>query len=789
MEKEVRQVRISVRSLVEFILRSGDLDHTQGRSEPDAMQEGSRLHRKLQKAAGPAYHAEAAMSRTERIPYEGSVYEICVEGRADGVITRPDGRIVIDEIKCVYRDLSGITEPAGVHRAQAMCYAYMTAADRELTSVGIRLTYCNIDTENVKYFEEEYDAGALAAWYQKLLREYCRWAAWQYEWRLRRDASIRRAEFPFPYREGQKELVAGVYRTILRGKKLFIEAPTGVGKTISTVFPAVRAMGEGLAEKLFYLTAKTITRTVAEEAFRLLIEQGLSFKLVTLTAKDKICILDKPDCDPRRCERAKGHYDRVNEAVYDMLTHEEGITRELVRQYAGKHKVCPFELCLDIACFADGIICDYNYVFDPNVYLRRFFSADKKQDYVFLIDEAHNLVDRAREMYSAVLYKQSFLSVKRYVKEAGEGGALVRRLDDCNRSMLALKRECEDCLVLESAGELALKLTHLMTEYEEYLDEMGEPEGKDEILELYYAVRRFLMIYELLDDHYVIYTDYDEKEEFRITLSCMDPSVNLAKCLERGRSAVFFSATLLPIRYYKEQLGGSGEDYAVYAPSPFRAENRLLMIGSDVSTRYTRRNEEEYEKILDYIVRFTGAKTGNYLVFFPSYQMMNQIYGPAKERLPGILIQKNGMTETEREEFLDYFCETPKETRIGFCVMGGIFGEGIDLKEDRLIGAVIVGTGLPMVCNERELFRNYYEDRNGHGFDYAYLYQGMNKVLQSAGRVIRTVTDKGAILLLDERFLSPSYQSIFPREWFPHYVVNRNRMEIELKRFWEREAE
>ena len=319
MEKEVRQVRISVRSLVEFILRSGDLDHTQGRSEPDAMQEGSRLHRKLQKAAGPAYHAEAAMSRTERIPYEGSVYEICVEGRADGVITRPDGRIVIDEIKCVYRDLSGITEPAGVHRAQAMCYAYMTAADRELASIGIRLTYCNIDTENVKYFEEEYDAGALTAWYQKLLQEYCRWAAWQYEWRLRRDASIRRAEFPFPYREGQKELVAGVYRTILRGKKLFIEAPTGVGKTISTVFPAVRAMGEGLAEKLFYLTAKTITRTVAEEAFRLLIEQGLSFKLVTLTAKDKICILDKPDCDPRRCERAKGHYDRVNEAVYDAI--------------------------------------------------------------------------------------------------------------------------------------------------------------------------------------------------------------------------------------------------------------------------------------------------------------------------------------------------------------------------------------------------------------------------------------------------------------------------------------
>ncbi len=789
MEEEIRQVKLSVRSLVEFLLRSGDLEHGQGRADPEAMQEGSRLHRKLQKAAGPEYQAEVPLSHTDVVRYEGKDYAICVEGRADGIFARPDGQVVIDEIKCVYRELSGIAEPAGVHRAQAMCYAYMTAVNRDLAQIGIRLTYCNIETEQVKYFPEDYDRDALAAWYRALILEYCRWAAWQYEWGLRRDASIRRVNFPFPYREGQRELAAGVYRTILRGKKLFLEAPTGVGKTISTVFPAVKAMGEGLVQKIFYLTAKTITRTVAEEAFRLLTEQGLAFKLVTLTAKDKICILDQPDCNPDRCERARGHYDRVNEAVYDILTHEEGITRELVSRYAKRHRVCPFEMCLDLACFADGIICDYNYVFDPNVYLRRFFSADKKQDYVFLIDEAHNLVDRAREMYSAALYKESFLLVKRRIKEAKGPAALIRRLDDCNRSLLQLKRDCPDCRVLESAGELVMKLMHLMTEYEDYLDEMGEPAGKEEILDLYFDVRRFLMIHELIDDNYVIYTDYNEKEEFRITLSCMDPSVNLRGCLERGRSAVFFSATLLPIRYYKEQLGGTDEDYAVYAPSPFRTENRLLMIGRDVSTRYTRRNIREYEKILDYIVRFTRARTGNYMVFFPSYQMMNQIYELAGEALPGILMQKNNMTEAEREEFLASFHETPKESRIGFCVMGGIFGEGIDLKEDRLIGTVIVGTGLPMVCNERELFRDYYQERNGQGFDYAYLYQGMNKVLQSAGRVIRTVTDRGAILLLDERFLSPSYQNLFPREWFPHLVVNREQMEVELRRFWEKEAE
>lgn len=780
-----RIVKISVRNLVEFILRSGDLDNTQGKREPDAMQEGSRLHRKLQKLAGPSYQAEVSLSLTTPVEQDGKTYEICVEGRADGIITGTDG-VTIDEIKCVYRDLALIGEPVGVHRAQAMCYAYMVAGRRKLGTVGIRLTYCNIESEQVKHFHETFRYCDLEEWYLTLIRAYCKWAAWQYEWRLKRDESIRNAVFPFEYREGQRDLVSGVYKTILRSKKLFIEAPTGVGKTISTVFPTVKAMGEGLVEKIFYLTAKTITRTVAEEAFRILVDQGLYFKLVTLTAKDKICILDKPECNPASCERARGHYDRVNDAVYDLLLHERGINRDLILFYAERHQVCPFEMSLDVTNWSDGIICDYNYVFDPNVYLRRFFMADKKQDYVFLIDEAHNLVDRAREMYSAVLYKQAFLDVKRYIKDAGGSGcaSMIKRLDACNSLLLKLKRECEDCMVLDTAGDLVMQLLRLMTDYEDYLEEMREPVGVDEILNLYFDVRQFLMIHELLDEKYLIYTDYDERDEFRITLSCMDPSTNLTACLEKGRSAVFFSATLLPVQYYMDQLGGTKQDYAVYAPSPFRAENRLLMIANDVSTKYTRRGAKEYERILDYIVRFTEAKTGNYLVFFPSYQMMNQIAGLAEDRLPGLCVQQSNMSEAEREEFLRLFEEEPSETRIGFCVMGGIFGEGIDLKEDRLIGAVIVGTGLPMVCTERELYRSYFEERNGRGFDYAYLYQGMNKVQQSAGRVIRTDTDRGAILLLDERFLQQQYQSIFPREWFPHYVVNRDSMAVELGRFW-----
>ncbi len=785
MEKDKNEIKISVRSLVEFVLKSGDLDNrTGGRKDTEAMQEGSRIHRKIQKRMGSNYSAEFPLSIMVPVKRDELELEITVEGRADGIISLPEESpsIVIDEIKGVYMELSHLEAPVPVHRAQAMCYAYIYAKQHMHNTIGIRMTYCNMETENIRYFEETFSIEDLEDWFQKVIEEYGKWAAWQYNWSLYRNKSIKEIEFPFEYRPGQKKLVADVYRTIIRDKRLFIEAPTGVGKTISTVFPTVKAMGEGFVMKVFYLTAKTITRTVAEETFQLLVKKGLHLKSVTITAKEKICILDKPDCNSAACPRAKGHYDRVNDAVFDLLNNENEISRELIQEYAEKHMVCPFEMSLDVTLWADSIICDYNYVFDPNVYLRRFFINEKKNDYVFLIDEAHNLVERAREMYSAVLYKKQFLTVKNLVKAVSK--KLERRLQTCNEDLLKLKRECDNCNVVENITDFVLHLLRLMTEYDEFLQDNSNIEGKEEVLQLYLDIRHFLNIYDIYNEKYLTYTDYDEQGEFRIKLLCMDPSCNLNKCLEKGKSAVFFSATLLPIHYYKEQLGGREEDYAVYAPSPFHTDNRLLMIGRDVSTKYTRRNETEYKRICEYIYSFTSAKKGNYMVFFPSYQMLNSIAQLAEGSLEGLVIQKSYMTELEKEAFLEEFTTEPETSRIGFCVMGGIFSEGIDLKSDRLIGAVIVGTGLPMVGNERELFRSYYDSINGRGFDYSYLYQGMNKVQQSAGRVIRTMEDKGAILLLDERFVQKQYISLFPREWFPNITVDLQSMETELECFW-----
>lgn len=778
-------IKISVRNIVEFIMKSGDLDNSYSRRDPDAMQEGSRLHRKIQRRMGPEYQAEVPLSITIPVKRDGSEFDLLLEGRADGIIKRIEQertQVTIDEIKCIFAPLVQITEMIPVHRAQAMCYAYIYATQQQLNHIGIQLTYCHMESESIKQFEEEFSMEQLALWFEGLVSEYCKWACWQVTWRQNRNQSIKLIDFPFDYRPGQKDLVTGVYRTIIRDKKLFIEAPTGVGKTISTVFPTVKAMGEGFLSKIFYLTAKTITRTVAEDTFYLLRDKGVQMKVVTITAKEKICILDKPNCNPSSCPRARGHFDRVNNAVYDLLINETAISRELIEEYAGKHEVCPFEMELDVTNWSDVIICDYNYVFDPNVYLRRFFSEEKKQEYAFLIDEAHNLVDRAREMYSATLVKQDFLEVKKLIKDKSK--LLAKRLDACNEVILRYKRECEDCKTWDEVGDLVIALLRLMTEFEEFSKEFSDFEGRDMLTQLYFNVKHFLAIHDNFDDDYLIYSDYVENQSFRVKLLCMNPARNLLDHLNKGKSTIFFSATLLPIHYYMEQLGGSKEDYAIYAPSTFDPKNRLLLIAKDVSTKYSRRNEEEFLRIVDYVEGCVSAKVGNYLVFFPSYQMMSRIYEIAASRISGIIMQKSNMNEEEREEFLSQFTCEPTESKIGFCVMGGIFSEGIDLTKDRLIGAIIVGTGLPQVCNERELYRGFYDANDHTGFDHAYLYPGMNKVLQSAGRVIRTIEDKGVILLLDERFLNSQYKSIFPREWEDYKVVNQSSLKEELLNFW-----
>lgn len=790
-------VKTSVRKLVEFFLRSGDIETGSSLvSDPEAMQEGSRLHRKIQRSKKAGYRSEVPL----KMSWRRDGYELVLEGRADGIDSAEyeDGdardenesavrRVpLIDEIKCVYKDVRQIEEAEPLHLAQAKCYAYMHAGPAGHKDVLVQITYCNMETEEIKYITQHYDMEELAQWFDDLMDQYKLWADMYVEARRRRDDSIKAMVFPFSYRPGQKKLAAMVYRSINDERNIFLQAPTGVGKTISTLYPALKGLGEGKAERVFYLTAKTITRTVAEQTLLLLQKQGLSMKAVTITAKERICDNEVMECNPAACAKARGHFDRINGALYALLTEREIIRREDILEYSEKYQVCPYELSFEAAGWADCITCDYNYVFDPHVNRKSLFG--EKSGCVFLIDEAHNLLDRAREMYSAVLKKEDFVRMKKLFRDKNK--SIVRKLQNCNRELLRMSKNVEE--IAENIDSLYYPLFWLLGTMEDYLKDHPEMENREEAVEFYFQARHFFMILDTMEDGYEIYGE-GGGTHLKVHLFCVDPSSRLAEYLEKCRAGIFFSATLLPIRYYRQLLGGSGSMDAFSVSSPFEKERRLLAVASDVTSRYSRRGTEQYQKMVRYLEETISVKPGNYMIFFPSYEMLSQVLALAEESTLSLaadfLVQSTSMSETEREEFLDAFREENSKSLIGFCVLGSIFSEGIDLTGRRLIGVMIVGTGIPQICEERERIRAYFDRKGKKGYDYAYRYPGMNKVLQAAGRVIRTAEDTGTILLMDDRFLLRENQMLLPEEWDSYYEVNLYNYEKVLEQFWEKVQE
>ena len=804
-------ISVSVRSLVEFILRSGDIDNRGGSVKADAMQEGSRIHRLLQSREGPSYHSEVPINHI--IP--GEDYDIELSGRADGIITPDEGTVTIDEIKGVFKELKRISEPKDVHLAQAKCYAYIYALKKGLTEINVRMTYCNVESEEVKYFHFGFTFKELSSWFDEIIESYRRFASFSYEWKKKRNASIKDLEFPFDYREGQHELTEGVYRTIFRGKRLFLEAPTGTGKTIAVLFPAVKAMERGLTERIFYATAKTVAATVPNEAINIMRDNGLFLKSVTLTAKEKLCFTGETDCNPVSCPYAKGHYDRINDALYDLLTTEDDYSRKRILEFAEERKLCPFELSLDLSLFCDTVILDYNYCFDPKAKLKRFFGENITGKYIFLVDEAHNLVDRGREMFSASLVKEDFLSARAKLLEgdklltdnspakkkdkaekiAEEEAAkavkkLLTLLSKCSRALVPLKKEVDrgDGVVGPNIDDLIPLLYRTAVVYDTLLENAAKAGIRvdKEVMELYFNIRWFLSVYENEDDSYVNYAEINSKDNLIIKLYNVDPSVELRKCTDRAVSTVFFSATLLPVTYYMDLISGDREDYTIYATSSFDNRNRGVFISKDVSSRYKKRSDSEYQRIAAEIYEVTRVKKGNYMVFFPSYAFLKSVEEKYRDSFDDgeadIIVQERRMDEDSRSEFLKRFDE--QNNILSFCVSGGIFSEGIDLKDESLIGAVIVGTPLPQVGLERTILKDYFDERGEDGFDYAYRFPGMNRVLQAAGRVIRTETDRGIVALLDERFMERSYQKLFPREWEDIQVFELGSAAEVIEEFW-----
>lgn len=787
MKDEKLALSISVRELVEFIMRSGDIDNrSTSQVGIEAMLEGSRLHKWIQDSMDDNYHPEVSMKTI----WDATDYSITVEGRADGVII-DDGRYIIDEIKTMYASLERMSKPLTVHKAQAMCYGYMCVVKYDLKNIGIQMTYCNISDKTIKRFNYEYESEEIIKWFGELMEKYIRFTDFVFKKKDRVINSIQPLEFPFEYRPGQKQVMSYVYSAVDSQENLFIQAPTGVGKTISVIYPALKNIGNKKADKIFYLTAKTVTRSVAMETFDILRKAGLHFKTIALTAKEKICPMEEMVCNPVKCIRAKGHFDRINEAIYDIITNEQGINREIIEKYALKHNVCPFEMSLDVSNFMDGIICDYNYVFDPSVKLKRYFTDGIQGNYVFLVDEAHNLVDRAREMYSASLTKEDFLQVRKIVEPIDKH--VAKCLLRCNRKMLELKRQCVGTgkytyTIISETDELNSSLKQLESAMENMLDKHKEFHDRETTMDLYFSIKKYLEIHSMADSCYIHYTDFKDNGDFFVKLFCVNPSNNLKDCMNTGLSTILFSATLLPVNFYKEMLSGNSNDKAIYINSPFDVRKRYLGVSRDVSSRYDRRNQREYEKIIKTIENVVSQCQGNYMVFFPSYKYMQDIKelidDMGRLKNANIIMQQREMDEIAKENFLDEFKDYGSEIKIGFCVLGGVFSEGIDLKNECLIGSLIIGTGLPMINSEGEILKNYFDEHNKNGFNYAYRYPGMNKVEQAAGRVIRTSEDYGVIILMDDRFLNWDYKGLFPREWSDYKVIDCESVGEDVKHFW-----
>lgn len=752
-------IRESVRGIIEYVLKSGSIDDrfiTSARA-----QEGTIAHQKLQLNNSEIYDNYEKEVRMQ-MNFEIDNILLILDGRADGIIIE-NNKIYIEEIKSTYRPLIYIDEDYNeLHLAQVKFYAYIYSVQNDLKSINIRLSYFNLETEEVKSFNKLFYIDDLEQFVFKIINEYKKWILLKANLVYKRNESIKELEFPFErYRKGQKELAIHIFNTIKQKGVLFAQAPTGIGKTISTIFPSIKAIGSNKGERIIYLTAKTITRTVAEEAINKLIEKGLQCKCITITAKEKICFKDKTICNPENCEYANGYYDRVNNIIFKIINKENIISREILEYYAKKEKLCPFELSLDLSNWSDIIICDYNYAFDPSARLKRFFEDDVNNN-ILLVDEGHNLVDRSRNMFSAEIYKENILNVSRIIK--GRAPKIYKSLNSINKYLIEIRKEVQELeennfYRQEQYKELNTLLRIFLKECDEYLIKSINTEGYNEVRDLYFDIRSFINISELYSKEYVTIVELN-KNDVRLKLFCVNPSKNLSKIIQRTYSTIIFSATLSPINYYIDLLGGNNESYRLKLISPFKKENLKVYVNS-LNVRFKKR-EENIDKLCSIIYNFKEELLGNYIVFLPSYIYMKKVYERYIELYneSNVIIQGENLTEQDKEEFLSNFiCN---KNILAFCVLGGIFSEGIDLPGKQLIGTIVVGVGFPNINIENNIIKDYYEE---NGYDYAYIYPGINKIMQAVGRVIRREEDKGRVLLIDDRYRSLKYKSLLPREW------------------------
>ncbi len=771
---------MSVHQLVDFLLRKGDIDNRI--YNKTSMSEGTRLHAFYQRRQSEDYMAEVYLSHTFFV----DDFQITLQGRADGIIERPF-LCIVDEIKTSVIDNNDFYKSqADWHLGQAKVYALMYAIEQKKDRMGIRLTYINqLNNEQlIKEFvftREELEADVI-----KLIQEYLEFYQLIFKQIEERNFTAQQLEFPFAnYRLGQRELAKYTYSAFVKEETLFVEAPTGIGKTMSTLFPAVKTFAEEISDKIFYLTAKNSGILSAFHACQILIQKGLKAKIIQISAKDKICLCPGRGCNPDECPYAKGYYEKIRFALSDLLKNELEISKSIILNYAIKHQICPFEFQLDVSLFSDIIICDFNYLFDPIVYMRRYFD-DATYRMVGLIDEAHNLVERGREMYSTALALDNFKKMKKSLKNI-EHKKLKSAIKKLEKLFKSYDLEFSDGYNLKEAldTKLIVALTNFQQQATDYMKK-SPYEVSDDFKDFFFDALRFVKISDFFDANFKFFI-FKQNKNIILNIFNLNPSDLLKSSLSKLKGKVLFSGTLSPLDYYVKLLGGNKESPILRIPSPFPRKNLKLMVAPSVSTKYKNR-DLTYQDVANYIKTAISQKLGNYLVFFPSYKYLNKVLELFENEKFIIHSQVQDMKEEEKNLFLDNFKPYPQETHIGFVVLGGIFSEGIDLIGTRLIGAIVVGVGLPQISFERDLIKNYFDENAENGFEYAYIKPGMNRVMQAVGRVIRSEEDRGMVLLIDERYMQRRYQDLFKSEWNNYDVVlNEDDLKIELKKFYKNE--
>ena len=693
-------------------------------------------------------------------------------------------------------------KPHDAYTTYMQCCAYLFGKENDLPRVGTRLYVKNTEGEELRTVERTFSQESSF----ELVRRQLEIVARKAKLLVAHETEIRpsAAEVVFPYeevREGQDELIRRGYTAIKQGKRLFAQAPTGIGKTISTLYPAVRAFGKGLCDKIFYFTAKSSTAREAYNATARLFEAGARLRAVMITAKEQMCPTGGcgKHCNPRECAFLRSYEERAEKAIGELIASRSGYYPELILEAAARHGVCPYELSLDLSELCDIIICDYNYLFDPMVYLRRYFDEPGRfGEYVFLIDEAHNLVDRAREMYSVTLRKSDVLDFLEQLPE--EEKTLREAVSALVPVFEGLGDLCRDSLHTDGEGMeigyyvsrnrvnfFCAAVTKLWETLSKWLRANREHPLYETVDGYFALLRKFISILQYYDDKFMTYVE-KEGEEISASLACMDPSDVLDGRMRLGRASILFSATLTPTSYFSDVLGGGKEAVCVELPSPYEPENLCLAAVDTISTRFEDR-DGNCRKVATLIAAAVSPKAGNYIVYFPSYGYLKKVHEAFVKKYPKVktIVQSRGMNRSEREAFINSFREDEGKMRIGFCVLGGVFSEGVDLPGSRLIGSIIVGVGLPGFSSERNLMRDYFENRYENGFDYAYTFPGMNSVLQAAGRVIRRDEDEGIVVLIDDRYGTPTYQKLFPSHWkHLKYAGNSASLAEIARKFWEK---